>query len=82
MADALLRLCARDTTTGALVWTVELDRPFGSLVHTGPTVLVTQPPAERIADPWAATESVVVVDAASGEVVRTVPTELEILHAG
>ena len=63
-------LRARDTTTGELLWSVDLGAPAAGLWWYGDRVLAVIP-----SDESSAIEAVVVVDATTGEVVTTVPTD-------
>ena len=67
-------LRARDTTTGELLWSVDLDAPAAGLWWYGDRVLAVIPNEHGSSE----TAAVVVVDATTGEVVTTVPTTLDI----
>ena len=64
-------LRSRDTTTGELLWSAELDQPVGLTYWYGDRV-VALAPADGV--PGLAYEAVIVLDAATGEVIETVPT--------
>ncbi len=63
-------------------WSAELDRPFNFLAHTGDRVLVGQPREEHEFEGWESMESIVVLDATTGEEIAAVPTSAVFLHAG
>ena len=67
---------ARDTTTGELLWTTELDVMANGLHWYGDRILVTVPGQDDLA----AVVAVAVLDATTGAVVTTVPTDLDIAH--
>lgn len=71
---------ARDTIDGTLLWSAELDRPFGSLDVTDDTVVVSQPPERHRHEPWWAVESVWVFDRATGERRHEIPTPVQLLY--
>lgn len=73
------RIRARDTTTGELLWTVEMPGMFASLHHSEDRVLVAYPPptADPMS-PWEATSWVDVHDAETGRLLLTVPTVIPI----
>jgi hypothetical protein len=68
-------LRSRDTTTGELLWSAELDQPIGLLHVYGDRVLALAP-ADGV--PGAAFEAVIVLDVVTGEVIDTVPTTLDL----
>ncbi len=72
----------RDTVTGELRWSAELDRAFNFLAHTGDRVLVGQPRPEHEFEGWKSMESIVVLDATTGEEIAAIPTSAVFLHAG
>jgi hypothetical protein len=72
----------RDTVTGEVLWSAEVDRTFNFLAHTGDRVLVGQPRQEHESEPWESTESIVVLQATSGEKMADVPTPAVFLYAG
>ncbi len=72
----------RNTVTGRVQWSAEVDRPFNFLAHTGDRVLVGQPREEHGFEPSGSTESVVVLDACTGEETAKVPVTTRILYAG
>jgi hypothetical protein len=77
------RIRSRDTTTGELLWTLDVGTPFGSLQHTGDRVVVSQAPATNGAiTPWDATARIDVYDADTGEQLLSVPTVLEVVYVG
>jgi hypothetical protein len=63
----------RDTVTGDLLWSAEMDLPFNFLAHTGDRVLVGQPRRDDEFEPWESMRSVVVFDAITGEEIADVP---------
>ncbi len=65
---------ARDTTSGALLWTAQLDVMANGLTWYGDRILVNVPSQDDLSTPV----SVVVLDAATGAVVTTVPTDLDV----
>jgi hypothetical protein len=77
------RIRSRNTTTGELLWTLDVATPFGSLQHTGDRVVVSLPPATNGAiTPWDATARIDLYDADTGEQLLSVPTVLEIVYVG
>ncbi len=69
---------ARDTTTGELLWTVDLDAPAAGLWWYGDRVLAVIPTDIGTME----TAAVAVIDATTGEIVTTVPTTLDIAFVG
>ena len=67
---------ARDTTTGELLWTVELDRPAAGLWWYGDRVLAVIPDGFGSVE----TTAVAVIDATTGAIVSTVPTTVDIAY--
>ena len=68
-------LKSRDTTTGELLWSAELDRPVG-LTHWYGDRIVALAPADGV--PGGASEAVIVLDALTGDVITTEPTTLDL----
>jgi hypothetical protein len=68
-------LRSRDTTTGELLWSTELDRPVDLTYWYGDRI-IARAPADGV--PGAAGEAVIVLDAVTGEVIETVPTTLDL----
>jgi hypothetical protein len=68
-------LRSRDTTTGELLWSAELDRPVGLTYWYGDRIIALAP-ADGV--PGATVESVIVLDAVTGEVIETVSTTLDL----
>lgn len=73
---------SRDTTTGELLWSVELDRPFAGMYFVGDVFVAELPPTEVAPEPYMATEYLAVYDAPTGEFLRRVDTELRIIYLG
>jgi hypothetical protein len=72
-------LRSRDTTTGELLWTSELDRPVTATYWYGDRI-VALVPSDGV--PGTTYEAVIVLDALTGDVVTTVPTSLDIAFVG
>ena len=72
-------LRSRDTTTGELLWSTELDQPVG-LTHWYGDRIVALAPADGV--PGLAYEAVIVLDALTGDVIKKVPTSLDIAFVG
>jgi hypothetical protein len=72
-------LRSRDTTTGELLWSAELDRPV-TVTHWYGDRIVAQVPAGGV--PGADYEAVIVLDALTGDVITTVPTNLDLAFVG
>jgi hypothetical protein len=68
-------LRSRDTTTGELLWTTELETPVAGF-HWYDDRIVASVPAGGV--PGMANEGVIVLDAATGDVINTVPTSVDI----
>ena len=68
-------LRSRDTTTGELLWSAELDRPVSVTYWYGDRI-VALAPADGV--PGVEYEAVIVLDAATGEVIETVPTTIDL----
>ncbi len=77
-------LRARDTTTGELLWSVELERPYISLTVVDDLVLASIP--AEMDDGYyldgATPESVLVLNLATGQTVDAIETDLQIIGAG
>jgi hypothetical protein len=72
-------LRSRDTTTGELLWSAELEDPVGPTQWYGDRI-VAQVLANGGAGPGY--EAVIVLDALTGDVITTVPTSLDIAFVG
>jgi outer membrane protein assembly factor BamB len=72
-------LRSRDTTTGELLWSAELDRPV-TVTHWYGDRIVALAPSGGV--PGATYEAVIVLDALTGDVITTVPTSLDIAFVG
>jgi hypothetical protein len=68
-------LRSRDTTSGELLWSAELDRPVGLTYWYGDRI-VALAPADGV--PGGPYEAVIVLDALTGDVIETVPTTLDL----
>jgi hypothetical protein len=71
-------LRARDTTTGDLLWSVDLEAAAAGLWWYGDRVLAVIPRDDGTFE----TSAVVVIDATTGDVMATVPTTLDIAFVG
>ncbi len=68
-------LHSRDTTTGELLWTAELESPVAGL-HWYDDRIIASAPGDGV--PGVANEAVIVLDAVTGEVITTVPTTIDV----
>lgn len=71
-------LRARDTTSGDLLWSTELELPYTRLTWFGDRLLVPQSLGADTLD----VEQISVLDAGTGEILLTVPTTLDVVHVG
>ena len=71
---------ARDTTTGELLWSMELDGAFDYLQHVGNSVIVGVPDRAGVGNE-ALPEYLVVIDTASGAGLRRVDSQIRVIHA-
>ena|GEM_PF-4286442 len=70
----------RDTTTGDLLWSFVLPLAFESLSFTDDHVAVGLPPEDTQFEPRRRTESIVILDAATGLQSASIPTTIDIVH--
>jgi hypothetical protein len=71
---------SRDTTTGAELWTAQVETPFGRLIHTGPSVVVELPTPDALFSPWEAALALEILDADDGTIQNRIPTSLRVIH--
>jgi hypothetical protein len=72
-------LRSRDTTTGEVLWSAELDRPVSVTYWYGDRIVALAPSGGV---PGTTYEAVIVLDASTGDVITTVPTSLDIAFVG
>ncbi|NNE94465.1 MAG: hypothetical protein HKN24_00370, partial [Acidimicrobiales bacterium] len=73
----------RNTTTGEVLWTREVDTPIASLSFTGDRAFVgLTPEGEEWLGYDYSTDRILVLDGATGELIEEVPTSLSVVYVG